>query len=226
AVLAMRQIPAAYSGWKPNPTNIAAEIATGAPNPAAPSRKAPKENAINNACNRRSGVIDAIKLRMTSNCPPSTVRLKRYTAVIMIQDIGNRPYSAPCTPERSARSKGIRYTTTASTIANARVSRLARYPFIFLYSAVKMNTIGMEATRGERTMLSKGSMVWVHCISVDYVAEAGCTRTTSTQCFGFTPVKCSIWWRQLNPLATTTVPSFRDLTEGKSMASPIFSDNA
>ena len=47
AVFAIRQRPAAYRGLKPRPTSIAAEIATGAPNPAAPSRNAPNENAIN-----------------------------------------------------------------------------------------------------------------------------------------------------------------------------------
>src|SRR5690606_19883680 len=95
AVLAIRHMPAAYNGLNPRPTNIAAEIATGAPKPAAPSRKAPNENAISNACNLLSGVTDAIKFLIISNWPPATVRLKRYTAEIMIQQIGSSPYSAP-----------------------------------------------------------------------------------------------------------------------------------
>ena len=44
----MRHSPRGYSGLKPI-HSIAAEMATGAPNPAAPSRNAPKENAISKA---------------------------------------------------------------------------------------------------------------------------------------------------------------------------------
>ena len=49
AVFAIKQIPAASSGANPKPTKVAAAIATGAPKPAAPSIKAPKQNAINKA---------------------------------------------------------------------------------------------------------------------------------------------------------------------------------
>ncbi len=43
AVFAMRQMPAAYKGLNPKPTSIAAVIATGAPKPAVPSKKARKK---------------------------------------------------------------------------------------------------------------------------------------------------------------------------------------
>ena len=46
AILATKQIAADCNGLKPKPTKIAAVIATGAPNPAAPSRNALNENAI------------------------------------------------------------------------------------------------------------------------------------------------------------------------------------
>ena len=49
AVFAIKHKPAAYNGLNPKPTSNAADIATGAPNPAAPSKNAPKENATNNA---------------------------------------------------------------------------------------------------------------------------------------------------------------------------------
>ena len=49
AVLAISVRPAASSGGKPAPISRAPEIATGVPNPAAPSTNAPKQNAINNA---------------------------------------------------------------------------------------------------------------------------------------------------------------------------------
>ena len=52
---------------------MAAEMATGVPKPAAPSRNAPKLNAMSSACRRRSSVTDAIESLMTSNWPVSTV---------------------------------------------------------------------------------------------------------------------------------------------------------
>ena len=52
-----------------------AEIATGVPKPAAPSRNAPKLKAISSACSRRSSVIEEIESLITSNCPVLTVML-------------------------------------------------------------------------------------------------------------------------------------------------------
>ena len=75
AVLAIRHMPAAYNGLKPRPTSNAADIATGAPKPAAPSKNAPNENAIKSACKRRSSVIDNTELLMISNWPVFTVSL-------------------------------------------------------------------------------------------------------------------------------------------------------
>ena len=74
-----------------SPTNMAAVMATGAPNPAVPSKKEPKEKAINKACILLSELMEAIKCLMISNWPLFTVRLKRNTAAIMIQHIGNNP---------------------------------------------------------------------------------------------------------------------------------------
>ncbi|MCY1179271.1 hypothetical protein D9M73_196630 [compost metagenome] len=75
AVLAIRHRPAAYSGLKPRPTSRAAVMATGAPKPAAPSRKAPKQKPISKTCRRWSSVIDRTELRMISNWPLLTVSL-------------------------------------------------------------------------------------------------------------------------------------------------------
>ena len=72
AVLAIRQSRAAWNGRNPRPTRNAAEIATGAPNPAAPSISAPKQNATSTACSRRSADSRAIEAFITSNCPVST----------------------------------------------------------------------------------------------------------------------------------------------------------
>ena len=82
-------------------------MATGAPKPAVPSRKEPKEKAISNACNLLSGVMDAIKSLMTPNCPLLTVTLNKKTAVITIQQMGNKPYNAPFALERRASFTGM-----------------------------------------------------------------------------------------------------------------------
>ena len=49
AVLAIKHKSAARNGSKPSPTRNAAEMATGAPNPAAPSTNAPKQKATRTA---------------------------------------------------------------------------------------------------------------------------------------------------------------------------------
>ncbi len=69
AVLAIRQSRAAWNGRNPRPTRKAAEIATGAPKPAAPSMNAPKLNATSTACTRRSPDRCAIDAFITSNWP-------------------------------------------------------------------------------------------------------------------------------------------------------------
>ena len=72
AVLAIRQSKAAWKGLNPRPTRKAAEMATGAPNPAAPSMKAPNEKAIRTAWSRRSPERLATEVFMISNWPVAT----------------------------------------------------------------------------------------------------------------------------------------------------------
>jgi hypothetical protein len=67
AVFASRQMPAAKNGEKPSPVSIAAATATGVPNPAAPSMKAPSANAISMAWSLRSVVRPPIVSLMISN---------------------------------------------------------------------------------------------------------------------------------------------------------------
>ena len=54
AVLAISASAAAMIGSKPSPASIEAVMATGAPNPAMPSIKAPKQKATSNTWMRRS----------------------------------------------------------------------------------------------------------------------------------------------------------------------------
>ena len=54
AVLAISERPEACSGRNPKPMRSAAVTATGVPNPDAPSKNAPKQNAISSSCRRRS----------------------------------------------------------------------------------------------------------------------------------------------------------------------------
>ncbi len=75
AVFAIRQMPAAYRDSKPKPTSIPAVIATGAPKPAAPSRKAPKQYAIRIAWSLLSGVTDSILFLTIVKLPVLTLML-------------------------------------------------------------------------------------------------------------------------------------------------------
>ena len=54
AVLAMSERPEAASGANPRPMSSAPVTATGVPNPAAPSKKAPNANATSSSCRRAS----------------------------------------------------------------------------------------------------------------------------------------------------------------------------
>jgi hypothetical protein len=73
AVLAISDRPDAASGEKPSPIRIAPVTATGVPKPEAPSKKAPKENAMSSSCSRRSAVTLPMVDCRISNAPFSTV---------------------------------------------------------------------------------------------------------------------------------------------------------
>ena len=73
AVLAMSDKPDAASGLKPRPMSIAAVTATGVPKPAAPSKKAPRQKAMNSNCRRRSSLMAPIERCRTANSPFSLV---------------------------------------------------------------------------------------------------------------------------------------------------------
>ncbi len=82
-------------------------IATGAPNPAMPSRSAPNEKAMIRACILRSVVRVASALRTVSNLPVSIVRLCRKSAFMTIQVMGQKPNTAPLIAAESAIPRGI-----------------------------------------------------------------------------------------------------------------------
>jgi hypothetical protein len=69
AVLPMSASPAAANGLNPRPINIAAQIATGVPKPAAPSMKAPKAKPMSRIWMRRSLANPAIVSFTISNFP-------------------------------------------------------------------------------------------------------------------------------------------------------------
>jgi hypothetical protein len=75
AVFAMSDSPAAYSGVKPSPMRSAEQMATGVPNPDAPSMNAPNEKATSSAWTRRSPDRRPTDPFRISNCPVATVRL-------------------------------------------------------------------------------------------------------------------------------------------------------
>src|SRR3984893_11141211 len=73
AVLAISDRPEAASGEKPRPIRTEPVIATGVPNPEAPSKNAPNENAISKSCRRRSSVTPPTARFKSSNFPVATV---------------------------------------------------------------------------------------------------------------------------------------------------------
>ena len=75
AVLATSATVAALIGLKPSAISITLVIATGVPNPASASRRAPKQNAMMTAWIRWSSLTRANDLRSTSKCPVTTVML-------------------------------------------------------------------------------------------------------------------------------------------------------
>ena len=75
AVLASRHSVAAWKCGKPRPIRNEPAMATGAPPPPVPSRKAPKQKAIRMTCSRRSEETPAIDSFITWNCPVSTATL-------------------------------------------------------------------------------------------------------------------------------------------------------
>ncbi len=126
-------------------------IATGVPNPAAPSRKPPKANAIKSACKRGSEVNLPIEFLMISNCPVLTVTRKSAMAQNTIQEMGNRPNAAPLAAALNAVIAGIWYAQMATAKVTVKPERpaihagLRRTP-----SNNSMVKIGMAATSAER----------------------------------------------------------------------------
>ena len=86
---------------------IAAVTATGVPNPAAPSKNAPKQNETSSNCSRRSLVIPVMLFCRTSKSPVSVVSWYMKITLSTIQPIGRRPNSAPSNADLPAISTGI-----------------------------------------------------------------------------------------------------------------------
>ncbi len=75
AVLPMRERAAAFSGLNPSASSITVVIATGVPNPARPSIRAPNVKAMITAWMRWSSEIEANDRRSTAKCPVCSVML-------------------------------------------------------------------------------------------------------------------------------------------------------
>jgi len=73
AVFAISDKPDAASGENPRPIRIAPVTATGVPNPDAPSKKAPKQNATSRSCSLRSRVTVVMLVRRIAKSPRSWV---------------------------------------------------------------------------------------------------------------------------------------------------------
>jgi hypothetical protein len=168
AVLANSDKPAARSGLNPAPMSSAAEIATGVPKPAAPSTKAPKQNAINKACKRRSAESETTECLTRSNWPASTVRLYRKIAANTIQPIGKSPNAAPLSAAAnivcahamrptSATSGGVKTNTATSQAVTSPASAAFAADTRPVAKSPNSTTTGNAATSGERRAEPHGS---------------------------------------------------------------------
>jgi hypothetical protein len=75
AVFATSATTAALSGWKPRAISMTTVMATGVPNPASASSRAPKQKAMMIAWTRWSALTFSNERRSTSKWPLATVRL-------------------------------------------------------------------------------------------------------------------------------------------------------
>ena len=163
ALLARRQRIAAARASKPRLTRMAAEIATGVPNPAAPSRNAPKANAMNSAWRRRSLVMDASDLRITSNCPEATASEWTQSAETTIQQMGKSPVAAPSRPAERPCPAGIPQPVTATRNAAAAALAAGTQPGRRPHARRPKSTAsGMAAARADRPRLPRGAMAGVN----------------------------------------------------------------
>ncbi len=126
AVLAISARPDAANGEKPRPIRIAPVTATGVPNPAAPSKNAPKQKAISSNCKRRSSVIRARESCSTLNEPFSVVRRCRKMMLSTIQPIGSKPFAAPNNAAEPAMPAGMSKAKIEISRADASASNAAR----------------------------------------------------------------------------------------------------
>ena len=154
AVLASSASTAALIGSKPRLARIAAEIATGAPKPAMPSIRAPKQNATSSAWTRRSPVSRVRERRITSKSPLAMVRLWKKTAFSTIQLIGHNPFAIPSVVAETSSPNGIPQTSAASTAADSiAVSADIHAGSLRTASMTNKTYRGMPATIAERRML-------------------------------------------------------------------------
>src|SRR6266699_2211035 len=157
-VLAIKLSAAAWNGLNPRPIMKAPAIATGAPNPAAPSMNAPKQKATSRSCNRRSAVMPATDSFMISNWPVNTEMSYRYTAASTIHAIFSTPNPTPYRKLMPASEAGIPKTSTATSTAVAAPAMAHQWGFTRSPASRPNNTrIGSAATRGEKTQLCSGS---------------------------------------------------------------------
>src|SRR5262249_49382586 len=94
--------------------------------PAAPSRNAPKQNAIRSAWMRRSGESATTEALTISNSPVYSVRTYKNTAARTIQPMGNRPKHAPKLAAASADFHGMPKTAIETTSAVRSPAAAAR----------------------------------------------------------------------------------------------------
>src|SRR3954466_2924562 len=158
AVLATRHSVAAWNGGNPRPIRNEPAIATGAPPPPAPSRNAPKQNAISTNWSRLSDDSPAIESFITSNWPVSHAMLYRKIEPTTIQAIRISPKITPCAAAVATRTAGMPNTNSASDTATRNpLSAAIQTRFFNATRTKKSVTTGSADTAVDNTRLPNGS---------------------------------------------------------------------
>ncbi|VVO45225.1 hypothetical protein PS710_06601 [Pseudomonas fluorescens] len=158
AVLAINARPDAASGENPSPIRMAPVTATGVPNPAAPSKNAPKQKAISSNCSRRSSVMRASESCSTLNEPFSVVSRCRKMMLSTIQPIGSKPLAAPYSAAEPAMFAGMPKAKIAMSKAEPSAMSAARCALTWKNArAASITTTGTAAMMVENTGLPNGS---------------------------------------------------------------------
>ncbi len=159
---ATRASVTAAIGRNPSATRSGAVTAAGVPKPAAPSRNAPKSQAITMTCTRGSGEMRANPRRIAAIAPPAVRTLRSRMAPNTIQRM-EAAISTPSIDAARTRRTGTPQAATPTPAVRAKLNGIAA-------AAGRRNTT--RRTRTASSGVSAARIIVADIVEVD-VVEAG-----------------------------------------------------